>query len=96
MESKLRKWEDELKLREAKLSGSDVDYKRMEDYVQKTEARNLELETIVRTLQRRISLLEQTPYSLDRPNAKPYLLDQGILHKDGAQVNPNVRSTVDL
>ena len=74
LEAKYRKWEEELKVREARLASSDTDYRRMEDYLQKTEARNLELESTVRTLQRRISLLEQNP--------NPSQLGQGAPHKD--------------
>ena len=55
---KLRKWEEELKLREAKSNDMTKDFSRLEDYVRKTEARNVELEKTVRTLQRKINLLE--------------------------------------
>ena len=41
---KLRKWEEELKLREAKSNDMTKDFSRLEDYVRKTEARNVELE----------------------------------------------------
>ena len=71
MEAKLRKWEEELKQREANVNNTGTDQRRLEDYLQKTEARNLELEATVRTLQRRICLLEQSPYPLYRGNMKP-------------------------
>ena len=58
LEAKLKKWEEDLKLREAKVANSNVDSRRMEEYVSKTEARNVELEATVRTLQRKICLLE--------------------------------------
>ena len=58
LEAKLKKWEEDLKLREAKVTNSNVDSRRMEEYVYKTEARNVELEATVRTLQRKICLLE--------------------------------------
>ena len=56
---------------------------RLEDYLQKTEARNLALEATVGTLQRRICLLEQSPYPLYRGNRKPESIQQtakGVCH----------------
>ena len=58
MEGKLKKWEEDLKIREAKLNNNSVDARRMEEYLSRTEARNVELEDTVRTLQRKIFLLE--------------------------------------
>ena len=58
LETKLKKWEEELRLREAKTTDFENDKRRLEDYLNKTEARNLELEKTVRTLQKRINLLE--------------------------------------
>ena len=57
-DTKLRKWEEELKLREAKTNDITKEFSRLEEYVRKTEARNVELEKTVRTLQRKINLLE--------------------------------------
>ena len=96
METKLRKWEDELKQRESRLSNYEVDYKRMEDYLQKTEARNLELESTVRTLQRRISVLEQNPGPSQNQmhmNAAPSFptmkVPQGAMREDNRTNNLN-------
>ena len=58
LEGKLKKWEEDLKIREAKLNNNSVDARRMEEYLSRTEARNVELEDTVRTLQRKIFLLE--------------------------------------
>ena len=58
LEAKLKKWEEDLKLREAKVTNRNVDSRRMEEYVSKTEACNVELEATVRTLKRKICLLE--------------------------------------
>ena len=57
-DSKIRKWEEELKLREAKSNDVSKEFTRLEDYIRKTEARNIELEKTVRTMQRKINLLE--------------------------------------
>ncbi|MES9884979.1 MAG: hypothetical protein ABW185_29400 [Sedimenticola sp.] len=57
-EQKLKKWEDELKYREAKSLDLVNQCKRLEDYLAKTEARNVELDKTIRTLQRKISCLE--------------------------------------
>ena len=57
-EAKLKKWEENLKIREAKVNDSTVDSCRMEEYLSTTEARNIELEATVRTLHRKICLLE--------------------------------------
>ena len=45
-------------VREAKLNNNSVDVRRMEDYLSRTEAHNVELEDTVRTLQRKIYRLE--------------------------------------
>ena len=55
-ELKLKKWEEELKVREVKTDELENDRRRLEDYLCKTEARNVELEATVRRLQRRISI----------------------------------------
>ncbi|MEW8309202.1 MAG: hypothetical protein G8D88_18940, partial [gamma proteobacterium symbiont of Ctena orbiculata] len=57
---KLRRWEEELKLREAKLSDMENCVKRLEEYLSRTEARNVELEKTVRNLQRKICLLDSS------------------------------------
>ena len=44
---KLRKWEEELKLRETKCNDATKEFTRLEDYVRKTEARNVELEKTI-------------------------------------------------
>ena len=54
----MRKWEEEWKLRETKYNDASKEFTRLEDYVRKTEARNVELEKIVRTLQHKTNLLE--------------------------------------
>ena len=59
MECKLKKWEEDLKLQEARTGSKNVDSRKLEDYLQKTEARNVELEATIRTLQRKICLLEK-------------------------------------
>ena len=56
MECKLKKWEEDLKLQEARTGSKNVDSRKLEDYLQKTEARNVELEATIRTLQRKICL----------------------------------------
>ena len=58
LEAKLKKLEEDLKLRETKVTNSNVDSRRMEEYVSKKEAHNVELGATVRTLQRKICLLE--------------------------------------
>ena len=57
-EGKLKKWENEPKLREAKIEDKTSETRRLQDYIQKLEARNCELETTVKTLRRKINLLE--------------------------------------
>ena len=57
-DSKLCKWEEELKLREAKSNDVSKEFTRLEEYIRKTEARNIELEKTVLTMQRKINLLE--------------------------------------
>ena len=62
LETKLKKWEEDLKLQDAKSSSKNDDSRQLEDYLQKTEARNVELEATVRTLQRKICLLEKKKF----------------------------------
>ena len=57
-EGKLKKWENELKLREAKIEDKTSESRELQDYIQRLEARNCELETTVKTLRRIINLLE--------------------------------------
>ena len=40
MEAKLRKWEEELKQREANVNNSGTDQRRLEDYLQKKQKKN--------------------------------------------------------
>lgn len=58
LETRLKKWEDNLKLRESQISNVEVEFKRLEGFLEKTESRNQELEQTVKTLQRKIVLLE--------------------------------------
>ena len=89
-------------LREAKVTNSNVDSRRMEEYVYKTEARNVELEATVRTLQRQICLLENEvsnlvanhPASGDKFNsstnhADPPLLINGSSNQHSADRSNN-------
>lgn len=62
-ELKLRKWEEELKIREAKCTEAYQGVSRLEDYVRKVEARNLELQETIRTLKRKIDT-----QTIDRDN----------------------------
>ena len=55
-ELRLRKWEDELKVREAKCTESYQGVSRLEEYVRKVEARNQELQETIRTLKRKIDI----------------------------------------
>ena len=57
LEMKLNKWEEDLRVREAKASDLENDTRRLEDYINRTEARNLEPEKTVQTLHRRINLM---------------------------------------
>lgn len=58
LELKLKKWETELKVKDTEYADREKENRRLEDYLRKTEARNNELEHTVRTLNRRIDLLE--------------------------------------
>ncbi|MCG7876963.1 MAG: hypothetical protein N0C90_11605 [Candidatus Thiodiazotropha endolucinida] len=58
-EAKIKKREEELDMQEAKSSTRGDASRRLEEYLQKTEARNVELEATIRTLQRKICLLEK-------------------------------------
>ena len=50
LESKLKKWENELKLREAKINENSSETRRLQVYIQKVEARYHELETTIKTI----------------------------------------------
>ena len=58
-ELKLKKWEEELKVREAKLVNAEKDRVRLQTYVTKVEAHNNELEQSLRILKRRLAMLEE-------------------------------------
>lgn len=86
-----------MKVREVKADELENDARRLEDYLCKTEARNVEFEASVRTLQRRISILEcmksdnkpsvpacenaQDPRTLKIPGPQSILQDQYCQHK---------------
>ena len=111
LEVKLKKWEKDLKVREAKVTNGNVDSRRMEEYVSKTEARNVELEAIVRTLQRKICLLENEVSNLaanrpapgDKFNSSTKYVDPPILingssyqHSADLSINAYTKETNDL
>ena len=85
LESKLKKWENELKLKEAKITENASETRRLQDYIQKVEARNHELETTIKTLNRKINLLETDNHfpkasaHTDSPTAVASNTDQLIL-----------------
>ena len=85
LESKLKKWVNELKLREAKINENSSEIRRLQDYIQKVEARNHELETTIKTLYREINLLEtehhNSPASthINRPTTLSSNTDQLII-----------------
>ena len=61
---KLKKWEEDLKMQDAKAGSKNNDSRKLLDYLQRTEARNVELEATIRTLQRKICMLKkETPIS---------------------------------
>lgn len=72
LEMKLKKWEEDLKIREQKNAETLKDHSRLEDYVNKTEARNHELEQTIRTLQRKIVVLESKPNTNESIQDKVY------------------------
>ena len=53
-ELRLRKWEEELRIREAKCTETYQGVTKLEEYVRKVEARNQELHETIRTLKRKI------------------------------------------
>ena len=54
LKTKLRKWEDDLKIRELNLSDKEKENRRLEDYINKVEVRNTQLQQTLRTLKRKI------------------------------------------
>ena len=80
IELKLKKWGEELKGREVKVDELENDRMRLEEYLCKPEARNVELEATVRALQRRISILEG-PGTLRIPGPHETLQDQNCQHQ---------------
>ena len=70
-EAKIKKREEELDMQEAKFGTKGDDSRRLEDYLQKTEARNVELEATIRTLQRKICLLEKESPSVAMSSGPP-------------------------
>ena len=85
LESKLKKWENELKLGEAKINENSSEIRRLQDYIQKVEARNYELETTIKTLYRKINLLETEHHNppssthINRPTTLSSNTDQLII-----------------
>ena len=59
LETKLKKKEDELNLKESKLWDSKNEKLRLESYIQKIESRNDELDQTVRMLRNKIKILEE-------------------------------------
>ena len=56
-ENKLKKMEEQLKIKERSLEDTNKDKVKLEHYIKTLEARNNELEMTVKTLQRRIDTL---------------------------------------
>ena len=59
-ETKLRKWEEDLKVKEKALQEKGKSQTYTDTYIATLEARNKELEQTVRILKRRISMLEES------------------------------------
>ena len=92
---KLRKWEEELKLRETRCNERNKDFSQLEDYVRRTEARNVELEKTVGTLERKIYVLESEPSAQRIGIAIPVSNDVGsVSSTNKSHVNP-FRSVID-
>ena len=93
IEAKLKKWEEEFKLRETILNDKEVYRKKLEDYLQRTDARNVEQEATIRTLYRKISLLEgngnQAPLS---NGSSGYGMGPSPISVDFQHIEPNVRN----
>ena len=71
LETEVRKLEDDLKIWELELSDKDKENRRLEDYINKVEARNNELQQTIRTLKRKISLLE--PCNFEKSKTTPLI-----------------------
>ena len=93
---KLRKWEEELKLRETRCNELNKDFSRLEDYVGRTEARNVELEKTVRTLEHKIYFLESEPSVQRRGTVIPVSNNVGSVSSSTNKLcdNPS-RSVID-
>ena len=59
-EIRLRKWEQDLKLKEKTINEHKKDRAKIKLYAKKLEARNLELEQIIKTLATRVDNIEHT------------------------------------
>ena len=92
---KLRKWEEELKLRETRCNELNKGFSRLEDYVLRIEARNVELEKIVRTLERKIYVLESEPSAQRRGTAIPVSNDVGSVSSTNKSCDNPSRSVID-
>ena len=93
LENKLKKWEDDLKLKEAKAGCKNEDSRKLEDYLQRTEARNVELEATIRTLQRKICLLEKGIPIAANPPGPPDMNYGGLVQNNGYMGCPEVNSS---
>ena len=90
LENKLRKWEDDLKMRESRLLEQNKENRRLEDYINKVEARNNELQHTVRTLQRRIIILEHD--GMVASTSASINQDQNhYLHSKGQSADVNIK-----
>ena len=92
---KLRKREEELKLRETRCNELNKDFSRLEDYVRRTEARNVELEKTVLTLERKIYVLEPEPSAQRRCIAIPVSNDVGSVSSTNKSCDNPSRSVID-
>ena len=80
-------------VREAKLNNNSVDVRRMEEYLSRTEAHNVELEDTVRTIQRKIYRLEielgnlqkRSMASTDRVGVSSTAFDTANMHSRANQ-----------
>ena len=82
-ELKLRKLEKDLSLREKLLNENSKDRTRLETYTMKLEARNQELEQTVRTLKRKIEILEDQADGVTPP------IDSNLIKKANPSQNNN-------
>lgn len=71
MKTKLKKLEEDLKLQDAKSSSKNDDSRKLEDYLERTEVRNVETEATIRTLQRNICLLEKDSQTVSNITGPP-------------------------